>query len=91
MEIVGRKQEKTRQVHVQKGQVKAALDQVKERKEERDEKNNRQQTHLPNCLNYPVSLDRNAQPLFRINYGTQNQSSTAPPRAGKDMSRTGSS
>ena len=63
---IGRKQKKTRQVHVQEGQVKAAFDQVKERKEERDEKNNRQTAHLPNCLDYPVSLGRNAQLLFRI-------------------------
>jgi hypothetical protein len=37
--VVGRKQEKTRQVHVQEGQVEAALDQVKKGKKERDEKN----------------------------------------------------
>jgi hypothetical protein len=66
--VVGRKQKETRQVHVQEGQIEAALDQVNEGKEERDEKNDCQKTHLPNCLNYPLSFSRNAQVVFRIHF-----------------------
>jgi hypothetical protein len=75
-EVVGRQQKETRQVHVQESEVEAALDQAKEGKEERDEKNECQQTHLPMCVTYPFSLGRKAQLPFRIHFrGLENQCS----------------
>ena len=90
--VVGRKQEKTRQVHVQEGQVEAALDQVKEGKEERDEKNDCQKTHLPNCLNYPSAWTATPSRYFAFTIGDSKPVLIRPdPSEGARIrSRTGS-
>jgi hypothetical protein len=66
--VCGNKQS-TGQVDIQEGPIEAALDDAKEGKKERDEKNDCQQTHLPICLNYHLSTGRNAQPVLRITFG----------------------
>jgi hypothetical protein len=67
--VVRGNKQSTGQIDIEEGPIGAALDHAKEGKKERDEKNDCQQTHLPICLNYPLSTGRNAQPVLRITFG----------------------